>query len=247
MKRFFSWQVKLGIALVVFSVAIYFLHFFIFRDITHIFKFGLHELAFIPIEVLLVTLIIHQLLSRREKKAMLNKLNMVIGAFLSEVGTRLLAYLIKMDTNIEHLSGILKFTTDWTQKDFDNALKKLEKTKLRLDISKADLVDLRDLLVGKRPFLLRLLENPILLEHVSFTDLLWATFHFSEELSSRKDLNELSPNDYNHLAGDMERTYAKLIITWLGYMSHLRISYPYLYSLAVRTNPFNPQAKPEFD
>jgi hypothetical protein len=28
-------------------------------------------------------------------------------------------------------------------------------------------------------------------------------------------------------------------------MKHLKIDYPYLFSLAVRTNPFNPDASPE--
>ncbi len=48
-------------------------------------------------EVLLVTLIIHQLLSDREKKSRLNKLNMIIGAFFGEVGTKLLKNLTDFD------------------------------------------------------------------------------------------------------------------------------------------------------
>lgn len=55
-----------------------------FRDPHHIFLYLIGDIAFVFIEVLLVTLIIHQLLSRREKQAMLKKLNMVIGAFFSE-------------------------------------------------------------------------------------------------------------------------------------------------------------------
>jgi len=29
-------------------------------------------------------------------------------------------------------------------------------------------------------------------------------------------------------------------------MNHLRVKYPYLFSLAVRTNPFDPEATPAF-
>ena len=43
----------------------------------------------------------------------------------------------------------------------------------------------------------------------------------------------------------MKRAYVLLIREWLDYMSHLRTDYPYLYSLAVRTNPFDPEASPE--
>jgi hypothetical protein len=36
-----------------------------------------------------------------------------------------------------------------------------------------------------------------------------------------------------------------LIGVWLEYMKHLSRHYPYLYSLAIRTNPFNPNASVE--
>jgi len=29
-------------------------------------------------------------------------------------------------------------------------------------------------------------------------------------------------------------------VQWLAYMKHLKKEYPYLFSLAVRTNPFDP-------
>ncbi len=44
------------------------------------------DIAFVPIEVLMVTLIIHRLLTEREKRAMLKKMNMVIGAFFQRSG-----------------------------------------------------------------------------------------------------------------------------------------------------------------
>ena len=36
-----------------------------------------------------------------------------------------------------------------------------------------------------------------------------------------------------------------LIAEWIAYMRHLKSDYPYLYSLAVRTNPFDPNASAE--
>ena len=43
----------------------------------------------------------------------------------------------------------------------------------------------------------------------------------------------------------MQRGYVLLIKEWLAYMAHLKTSYPYLFSLALRTNPFDPFATPE--
>jgi len=47
------------------------------------------------------------------------------------------------------------------------------------------------------------------------------------------------------LLGDVRRAYGLLASEWLSYMKHLRDNYPYLFSLAMRTNPFDPQASPE--
>ena len=102
-----------------------------------------------------------------------------------------------------------------------------------------------DLLKAKREHLLHLLENPNLLEHESFSELLWAIFHLSEELDHRQDLYQLSNSDYLHLVGDIKRAYLLLIVQWLDYLQHLSDNYAYLFSLAIRTNPFNPEASIE--
>jgi hypothetical protein len=64
-------------------------------------------------------------------------------------------------------------------------------------------------------------------------------------LSFRKSFSNLPESDLNHLSGDIKRGYSLLIRQWLDYMEHLKQDYPYLFSLAVRTNPYNPQAKVE--
>jgi hypothetical protein len=86
------------------------------------------------------------------------------------------------------------------------------------------------------------LENPVLLEHESFTELLRAVFHLTEELAVREDLQKLPHTDYAHLAGDITRSYVLLVHEWLDYMKHLKDNYPYLFSLAMRTNPFDQNA-----
>jgi len=72
MKRF-RWQILLGLCFIVLSTILYLIHYTIFRDSHHIFLYLIGDIAFLPIEVLLVTLIIDQLLSAREKRALLKK------------------------------------------------------------------------------------------------------------------------------------------------------------------------------
>jgi len=93
--------------------------------------------------------------------------------------------------------------------------------------------------------LLRLLENPNLLEHEQFTELLWAAFHLADELSHRSSVRDLPETDCRHLSGDIKRTHALLVREWLSHMEHLKVDYPYLFSLAIRTNPFDPNASVE--
>ncbi|HUU31115.1 MAG TPA: hypothetical protein VMY69_03350, partial [Phycisphaerae bacterium] len=114
-----------------------------------------------------------------------------------------------------------------------------------MEAPRGNLVALRDFLVSKRPFLLALLENPNLLEHEGFTDMLWAVFHLTEELARRRDLAAGPDSDREHLAGDIRRAYGRVLAEWLLYLAHLKRDYPYLFSLAVRTNPFDPQARVE--
>jgi hypothetical protein len=238
------WQLILGVALVLLSALLYTFHYVLFHDSHHIFIYLVGDVAFVPIEVLLVTLIIHKLLAQREKRSRLEKLNMVIGAFFSEVGTRLLTYFSDFDPKLEEIKTKLIVKSDWTAAEFDRVEGQLREYAYSVDISRVDLEHLRDFLKTKRDFLVRLLENPTLLEHESFTMLLRAVFHLTEELESRGNMASLPESDYAHLAGDMKRVYILIVREWLDYMEHLKDHYPYLFSLAMRTNPFDQNATP---
>jgi hypothetical protein len=240
-----KWQTILGISLVALSVCIYFIQIEIFKNPKETFFLLFQDLAFVPISVLVVTLIIDQLLRIREKRALLKKMNMVIGAFFSEVGTTLLKSFANFDLHYDKIRRNLVITSDWSEQDFSNVSKQLREYDYEVYSKKGDLEDLKHFLMGKRDFLLGLLENPNLLEHESFTDVLWAVFHLTEELASRADVRGLPDTDYNHLSGDIKRAYISLVSEWVIYMKHLKVDYPYLFSLAVRTNPFNPDASPE--
>jgi hypothetical protein len=241
MKKY-GWQIMLGIGLVILTVILYLVHFLIFHDARHIFIYLLGDIAFIPVQVLLVTLIIENLLNIREKKSKMAKLNMVIGTFFSDTGTKLAERFFQLDPSAEQIHNTLVIADDWTNERFTSAVNTLRKHEYDLQIDKADLLELRTYLLDKRKFLMRLLENPNLLEHDNFTDMLWSIFHLTEELIHRKELKGLPESDVKHLLGDMKRAYKAVIFEWIEYMKHLKSEYPYLFSLAMRTNPFNPNA-----
>lgn len=245
MKCTINWKILLGLILIALSAFVYYIHYLIFRDPHHIFIYLIGDIAFVFFEVLLVTLVIHQLLHDREKRSLLNKLNMVIGAFFSEVGSELLKFFSSFDPGVSDISEELIITKNWSDKEFSRMSKKIKGYHYQIDSKKGNLDVLKNFLKEKRPFLLTLLENPNLLEHESFTNLLWAVFHLTEELVHRRSLKGLPEADYQHLSGDIKRVYSLLIVEWINYMKHLKNNYPYLFSLALRTNPFDIEASVE--
>jgi hypothetical protein len=245
MRTRLNWQLLLGVSLLVLSALVYVIHYLIFRDVHHIFIYLIGDIAFVFIEVLMVTLIIHQVLSLREKRAIMEKLNMVIGAFFSEVGTSLLKTFSRLDPHADQIKQGLILSAETSAEDFAVLSKRLASYDYGLKADRAVLEELQAFLVGKRGFLLRLLENPNLLEHESFTNLLWAVFHLADELGHREDIGRVPDTDLEHMLGDIKRAYGLLASEWLSYMKHLQANYPYLFSLAMRTNPFDPNASAE--
>ncbi len=240
-----GWKFKLGIFLVILSGFLYFANYLIFHDLHEVLFYIGIDTAFLPIEILFVVLVIENAISSREKQQMMEKLNMVIGAFFSEVGTQLLGSITRFDPDTEHIKEDLLINSSWTEMEFKRAKNTIKNFDYTLNIngdaeSVEFLINAKKFLVDKRKFLLALLENPNLLEHETFTELLWAVFHLMEELENRDDLSKLPKSDYNHLSGDVVRIYSFLILEWLQYMEHLENNYPYLFSLAIRTNPFDP-------
>ena len=231
------------ILLVVLSAALYFVHFWVFNDTHHIFIYLLGDIAFLPVEIVFVSLIFHKVIEDKEKKNTIRKLNMLIGVFFSEMGNRLLGILVDSDNDIKSIRDSLMFKTEWKRKNFDIAMDKIGK--YRADVEDIDLNLLREFLGHHRDFMLKIIENPTLLEHEIFSELMMAIFHLQEELTNRNDLGQISNNDIDHIKNDIARVYGMLLKDWLLYVQHLKNEYPYLFSFALRTNPFDQNAKIE--
>ncbi len=240
MKEDTRWKLGAGIGLVTLSLILYTAHYLIFHDEQHIFIYFIGDLAFVPVEVLIVTLIIDQMLGSREKQQRMEKLNLVIGTFFSTLGTSLLSMFSRSDPGIGALQRQLVIGIDWDMRRFDEVQKGLGRYSCSIDIHLIDREGLRTFLAGHEEFLLRIVENPMIFEHESFTDCILALDHLTKELNARKELDGLPLTDLNHLELDIRRVYERLIPEWLKYMEYLKDHYPYLFSLAMRTNPFDP-------
>jgi len=185
---------------------------------------------------------IESMIDERERRSRFEKLNMIIGLFFSEVGTKLLKIMSSCDPAAAEIRSALVVSNNWTDADFSKARTVIEKHSYTLDSCAVPMDSLYQFLKEKKGFLLMILENPQLIEHESFTPLLQALYHLAEEMMARGSFCSLPSADCAHLSGDLNRVYRLLILEWLTYMQYLKHNYPYLFSLAMRQNPFDENA-----
>lgn len=243
-----SWKVKFSILMVVLIIIIYGSNYLVLGDAEHIISYIWTHLGFIPVDILLVAFLLDEIIEKKEKETMLEKLDMLMSTFFSEVGNELITQLSsvnKYKTNTENLKSL----KDWDEDDYDNKLAELKEASI--DFS-ADLTpeqreefleNLRTLLESKRDFIINLINNPNLLEKEEFTGLINAILHLDEELEHRTDLALVNDTDFGHLNGDMQRVYNKLVYEWVYYLKYLYKHYPYMIALMIRTNPFDETAE----
>jgi hypothetical protein len=236
--RNIKWQVIFALSLILISALLFSLHYYVYKDGYNLFFYLFHGIAFIPIQVIIVGLILDGILERKEKQKVMKKLNMVIGLFFSEVGSEFVRTISCHDMNLYASMDEFQVKEEYTIKDLQQIKEKLCQYQGHLKIEVRTLEKIKKILSSKREFLIKLIENPVLLEHDTFTELLMAIFHISEEFGYREDIKSLSEKDIEHLGNDVSRAYNYIVVEWIVYIIYLKKEYPYLYKSAILTNPF---------
>src|SRR5208337_3744349 len=118
-----SWKMKVVLLLTGTSVALSLFHVLLFGETHTLFFYLALDVVFVPIQVLLVTVLIERLLSEREKQTLLRKLNMVIGAFFGEMGNRLLRMMGAICADFSTLAESLAVAQDWRRTQYEAASK----------------------------------------------------------------------------------------------------------------------------
>ena len=237
-----NWKTKLGLILIIASAILYAFAYVGFHEPDRVLFYIVIDLAFIPLDILIVVLVIESIIDKKEKEVIFEK-------FYSELGNDLLESFSRINEHNTKITDALANIDSWENKDFEKAYKYIEsngitfKPKIPENEKKDFIINLKTLLHSNRNFLINLIENPNLLEKDSFSGLILAIFHLQDELEHRTDLNQVSKNDFEHLLGDINRVYCKLTYQWIMYLQYLNKHYPYMSSIVLRTNPFNPKAK----
>jgi hypothetical protein len=226
------------IVLVALSVTVLILQQLIFHDMHESGFLFFQDLMFLPIHILLVTFVLDRILYSREKRERLEQMNIIIGAFFSEVGVNALRVLNPYIAQMDDIRAMLDMTPNWKDRTFNDTAAAIQRRAFDVRSGAMPVGGLKAKLTPMRPYIVQMFSNPGLLEHDTFADMLWALYHLIDEIDSRSNDADLPEADIEHIGGDIIRAYGRLVYEWVLYMKHLKARYPYLWSLAVRKNPF---------
>lgn len=231
-------NILISVVMIVIAISIYIAQIVLFNTPDQTIFYLLQDLAFLPISVILISYILEKYLKNKEKEEKFKKLQIVVSAFYSEVGTTLIRKISLFDNMLPLFKEKVDLSHALDNKEKKILLNQIMSFNYDMDLEKSDLEELKLFLISKKSYITRMFENPNMLEHSRFLDMLWSVFHLLDELENRDDLKSLPDNDKEHLINDFKRAYPLLIYEWIEYMTYLKKEYPYLYSLAIRKIPF---------
>ena len=157
MKKRTKETILIGVGLVLLSVFLHYVHVLIFNDVHHTMIFLVADIAFIPLEVFFTTIVIDKMLERREKEHLLEKLNMLIGLFYTELGTKLLSDIVKGDAH-GVMANHRTITADtWCDKSFAKLHEDILQYDYEINIDKINLKDVRNRLDDNKDLLYSLI------------------------------------------------------------------------------------------
>lgn len=215
--------------LILLSAIMFGVHYMIFGQAINTAYYSLMNLCFIPINSLVVTIILEKLIDYRAKKERLEKLNMLVGIFFTEVGSKLMHLIIDADKDAKNY--ILSF------EDLNKVKVAVEKHKYKVDINDLDIDSIKKLLQDNSSLFINLISNENILQHQIFTDLLMSVIHLRDEIIFIENDTD-GEIDIRHIENDVIRVYKNITIQWVHYLEYLEKFYPYLYNNAIRVNPF---------
>lgn len=220
------------------SVVLYVLHYLVFRDLHHIGIFFLHELAGMPLEVILVSLFFDKLIEKTHEEENKSKLSIIETLFFNESGGNMLRYLSSFDPNFQQLSAVLAVRMDWKSVDYQAARLHLKDYPFQLDVEKVDFFGLHYHLDERHAYYRNILENPALTQSNEFTELVMKIYLMWEELDCRTDLYNLDLHEKHYLGELLTEIYEELVVYWLDNAhNHSIHNRPRLHRV-IETSPF---------
>ncbi|EPZ55434.1 hypothetical protein H477_3436 [[Clostridium] sordellii ATCC 9714] len=204
--------------LIALSAVMFLIHYLVFGQALNTAYYSLMNLCFIPINSLVVTIILEKLIDYRAKKDRIEKINMLVGIFFTEVGGKLMHLIIDSDKDAKN------YITNF--EDLNNIKKCLNEYDYKVDMNNIDLCSIKNILLENNNLFVTLISNENVFQHQIFTDLLMSVVHLRDEIIFMEKDDNLELN-INHLENDVIRVYKNISIQWISYLEYLNKSYPF--------------------
>ena len=94
-----NWKIKFAIIMFVLAVVIFLARYLIFGDGEEIIAYLWKHIGFIPIDILIVAFLLEGIMGKKEHEAILEKIDMLMGTFFSELGYDLIREFSKVNVN----------------------------------------------------------------------------------------------------------------------------------------------------
>ena len=166
------WNRMIMLILILLSVIFAVIQLLAFHDTKESVFLFLQDMIFLPINIILVTFILDKILQFREKQEKLDHMNIVISAFFSEIGNDLLRLLNENIAELDQIRNLLAMSPEWNDETFRRAADTVKDASYTVIPTSEYLSHLKSRMPVDRALIIRLFENPNLLEHDSFTDTL---------------------------------------------------------------------------
>ncbi|MBR5391125.1 MAG: hypothetical protein IK141_07525 [Clostridia bacterium] len=224
--------------LVICSLILYVVHYLIFRDFHHIAIFFVHDLAFLPLEVILVSLGLDRLIESTHENEIKSKTSIIETLFFNESGSRILRYLIRFDPDAKKLATMLNLSMDWRPSNYAAAGRQLKLYPFELDADRLDFYGIHYHLNEHMAFYRNILENPAMTQSNRFTEMVMNIYLLGEELEGRTDLYNLAEADRRFLGELLRQIYRELTEYWLDNAYNHSLHHKTRLHHLVVTNPF---------
>lgn len=220
------------VILIAISVVIYALQIIIFDDKRTTAFYIFQDLAFMPITIAIATLVVGDLMNRRQQKEQQEKTRMLTSSFFTQMGTDLIDTMIQDSANAGELKQLMQSPLQ-SDKDVQKVQAQLQNADLDFTLTEEVYDQSMDLILKNQLSLLTLSSNPLLLEHECFTEMLWGIFHLNDEFRLRGKYSKLDEAGREHMQEDFIKVFRLLLINRVANLKYLRDTYPNYYSASL--------------
>ena len=108
-----SWKFKFAIVMLIIASIFFVSRIIVLGDPEEVVAYLWKQIGFIPVNILIVALLLDGIMSKKEREAILEKLDMLMGTFFTEIGNDLISEISKANKNKSKTKD-LKSIKNWT-------------------------------------------------------------------------------------------------------------------------------------